>query len=269
MQQYGKGKYSGRHTFSRKFNGIIVTQNQYQADTVSDWHYHENPYFGFSLSGGFVEIRKEGEFETVPGILAFCYNQEKHRSEKYKEGARNFFIECEHEWFTKMDIRKSYLEGNFIVENQRAKDLLPQIIHESKSQNSEAEVAIEILVVNLFDNLSNRTTEYITAPTWLLELKDLLHDAPYQRFSLTALANSFGVHPVTISRLFSHFFGTTMGEYIRAIKLEKAIEMLSKKHVPIEAIALQCGFSDHAHLTRVFKKCKGITPSQYRESIFR
>ncbi|MDO6610680.1 helix-turn-helix domain-containing protein [Shewanella sp. 1_MG-2023] len=39
------------------------------------------------------------------------------------------------------------------------------------------------------------------------------------------------------------------------------------KSIPLEEIALQLGFNDGANFSHSFKRCKNITPSQYRKQV--
>lgn len=268
MQQFNNGKYLGINTFEHHFDGIIVSQTRYEADFSSDWHYHENPYFAFVLKGGSVETRRKDKLECLPGMLLFYSSQERHKNEKYQAGTKNFSIEFETNWLKKMHISKRNFDGGFVIEEQKVKDSLFKTMSELRHQNSETQLAVEMLTAEMLGYFSMVKTNYSTAPDWLRQIKDLLHDSPCKPPSLNKLANLSGVHPVTISKLFPRFFGKTIGDYIRGIKLEKSLELLAKKHIPLETIALQCGFSDHAHFSRIFKKRKGFTPSQYREFIF-
>jgi hypothetical protein len=84
MKQFSNGKYLGINTFERRFEGIIVSQNRYDADFFSDWHYHENPYFAFILKGGGIENRKMVKVECTPGMLLFYSTQEKHKKKNTK-----------------------------------------------------------------------------------------------------------------------------------------------------------------------------------------
>ncbi len=43
--------------------------------------------------------------------------------------------------------------------------------------------------------------------------------------------------------------------------------LLSKTNMPLKEIAIRLGFSSQAHLSRYFKKQKGVSPSQYKQSI--
>ena len=49
-----------------------------------------------------------------------------------------------------------------------------------------------------------------------------------------------------------------------ARRIERAREMLARSALPIKAVAAECGFSDQAHLTRVFAATTGETPAAFR-----
>jgi AraC family transcriptional regulator len=201
-------------------------------------------------------------------MLLFYSTQEKHKNERYQAGSRNFSLEFDDDWLKQMGIDRRSFEGGFVIEDQQTKDLFLKLMLETKSQSNETLLAIEVLAVNLLGYFSKAKSNYSTAPDWLIQIKHLLHDVPRETFSLTELAAISGVHPVTISKLFPRFFGVGVGDYIRGIKLEKSLGLLAKRHIPIETIALQCGFADHSHFCRVFKERKGITPSHYRQFLF-
>lgn len=103
--------------------------------------------------------------------------------------------------------------------------------------------------------------EVSAVPGWLLEVRNALdHDftrpAPIRR-----LASSAGIHPVHVSRAFRTHFGRTVREYVRERRLAAAVQWLRTQNASISSIAAECGFADHAHLTRAMRTTIGDTPS--------
>ncbi|MDR1542208.1 MAG: AraC family transcriptional regulator [Clostridiales bacterium] len=66
---------------------------------------------------------------------------------------------------------------------------------------------------------------------------------------------------------FCRFFGEIMQrspiDYLNCYRIEIACEHLSVRDMNISEIGSSCGFNDSSYFTKVFKKFKGITPSQY------
>ena len=47
-------------------------------------------------------------------------------------------------------------------------------------------------------------------------------------------------------------------------RLERARHLVLYGRLPLQRIAHQCGFADHSHLTRLFKRRFGVAPSTMR-----
>lgn len=85
--------------------------------------------------------------------------------------------------------------------------------------------------------------------------------------SLQALANESGYSRVHFVRMFRATTGYSPHTYLVNLKLERVRELLKKPSLSLIDIALDCGFSSHSHLSRVFHKFVGVTPSAYRRSL--
>lgn len=92
--------------------------------------------------------------------------------------------------------------------------------------------------------------------------KALIHDCSAQSLRLSQLAKEAGVSRHQVIRDFQLVTHLTPGEYVRAVRLDRAKAMIAN-NVPLPAVAAQCGFADHAHLSRTFKRVYGITPLQF------
>lgn len=69
-----------------------------------------------------------------------------------------------------------------------------------------------------------------------------------------------------LSHLFSDQTGSTIEQYIIALRIEKAKELLSYGEMTINEIAYLLDYSSTAHLSNQFKKVTGETPSQFRSN---
>src|SRR5262249_24581111 len=85
--------------------------------------------------------------------------------------------------------------------------------------------------------------------------------------SLQALANESGYSRVHCVRMFRTATGYSPHNYLLNLKLERARELLKNSSMSLIDIALDCGFSSHSHMSRLFHKLIGVTPSTYRRSL--
>jgi transcriptional regulator GlxA family with amidase domain len=54
-------------------------------------------------------------------------------------------------------------------------------------------------------------------------------------------------------------------EYVHALRIEEAKQMLEAGSEPIEAIAHEVGYEDAAFFSRLFKRKVNLSPAQYRK----
>jgi AraC family transcriptional regulator len=102
------------------------------------------------------------------------------------------------------------------------------------------------------------------APRWLRRVAEELDDTAVSPPPVTDLAGREGLHPVSLARLFRRHFGTSITERIRRRRVERAAGLLAADSAGLAEIALNTGFADQSHLSRVFRRETGLTPGAYR-----
>jgi AraC-like DNA-binding protein len=108
------------------------------------------------------------------------------------------------------------------------------------------------------------------SPQWVKELKEIIQDQVDTNFtfSLKEFSSELDVHPSYISREFSKYFDNlSFGDYIRKIRIDKAIELIQASKYSLTEIAYLTGFSDQSHFTRIFKKHTGKNPSSFKKNV--
>lgn len=69
----------------------------------------------------------------------------------------------------------------------------------------------------------------------------------------------------TFKRRFSAATGMAPLAYVHHVRLEEAKQMLESGELPVEAVALEVGYSDNSFFTRLFRRKVGMNPAQYRQ----
>lgn len=83
--------------------------------------------------------------------------------------------------------------------------------------------------------------------------------------SVDSLARAIGYSTSALQCRFANTLGTTVSETVRRLRLAQARELLTGTSLPIEEIALQCGFSCTSHLCLRMREAEGVTPLVYRK----
>ena len=79
-----------------------------------------------------------------------------------------------------------------------------------------------------------------------------------------ALAKLSGLSPRSFERRFKSSTGMTPLDYVHALRLEEAKQMLETSEMSVEAIASETGYEDASFFGRLFRRRVGLTPMQYR-----
>jgi AraC family transcriptional regulator len=100
----------------------------------------------------------------------------------------------------------------------------------------------------------NRVMHYIQAhldqPLRLNRLADIGHFSPYH-----------------FHRIFSAYVGETVAEYIRRLRLARAVRELIGTKLNITDIALQAGYETHSAFSKAFRQYVGVTPTELRTAL--
>ncbi len=268
MKILTKGEYFGQQDFEAAFNGILLSRYDYTVAKTA-WHYHENPYFMYVLHGAMVDGNSRVTTPCPSGSLMFTNWQELHYGAKASDTAGGFHLEFERSWLQQNGLDLSLQEGSRLLENPQLHVLFAKLYREFMFRDHYSDLTVEVLVVQICEALSTaREGQFENVPDWINDLKELLHYDP-KHLTLAYLSKQLDVHPVHISRAAPKYLATSLGEYIRQVKLKKALPLLLDSSHSLTAIAYDSGFADQSHFNRVFKSYFDMNPSAYRKNLLK
>ncbi len=100
----------------------------------------------------------------------------------------------------------------------------------------------------------------------ILKVKNFISKNYMDELRLTELASLAGMSSSAFSRFFKLHTGRNISEYIIDLRLGYAARMLVDTAKSISEIGFDCGFNNLSNFNRIFKKKKGCSPSEFRES---
>ncbi|MES2808745.1 MAG: helix-turn-helix transcriptional regulator, partial [Bacteroidota bacterium] len=108
------------------------------------------------------------------------------------------------------------------------------------------------------------------APTWAKELKEMIQDQidtnMNVNLSLQQVSDELEINPAYLSREFSKYFDNlSFGDYIRKMRIDKAMLLIETTAYTLTEVAYITGFSDQSHFNRIFKKHTGQNPSVFKK----
>ncbi|MDX1661338.1 MAG: AraC family transcriptional regulator [Gemmatimonadota bacterium] len=128
-------------------------------------------------------------------------------------------------------------------------------------------LVVESLLLELFDVRPGSTTVASGSPGWMTRVLELVRDRYADRVTHDEIASEAGVSREHLARTFRRCHGLSLGAYVRKIRLLEAARLLREDDRPVAAIAARCGFADHSHLGRTFRRHFQRTPSEYRSRV--
>jgi transcriptional regulator GlxA family with amidase domain len=105
-------------------------------------------------------------------------------------------------------------------------------------------------------------------PHKLSALKRFLQENMTRQVTVAEMATVAGLSPSWFAHCFSTQHGETPQRWQARLRLETACEMVAETSMSFAEIAHATGFSDQAHLSRVFRAKYGQPPSRWRRERF-
>jgi AraC family transcriptional regulator len=254
----------GRTLRRKEIGSFVFVHHDYPTQAARATHSH--PWLHLTLVCRGLYSRKLGRqsFDYKTGSLTFLPTNESH-TDCYAAGSKCLHVVIP----SNVERALTSAFGTQGIVRGISPDLSAcasiALQREFRHTDNDSPMVVEALLLDLMsrhvDILRDRS---VARPKWLSTLLDYLDDTFEQEWTLTNMAAEVGVHPVYLCRSFSEHFNCTLGEYIRKLRVLRGRQLLAIDDGTLAEIALQSGFADQSHFTRVFKKHFGLTPSDCR-----
>jgi len=266
MIRLTSGHYLGKAEKVFNAGGVIVSITSYPDTNYSErLHYHETLHMSFVLTGGNLEKRHTYDIERLPGVTTLYNAGEIHQSTKTIALSKNFNIEIENSFFHQYGL--SAVSADYCAAREPANTLfMLNILNEWKTDNELSKTSIHALMLDFLRGVK-QPGSVENMPSWLNDIRALLNDKWNENISLNELARAVNVHPVTVCKYFHRYFGCTIGEYVRKLKIKRAITLIQTSSCSLTQIAIECGFADQSHFIRTFKQQAAFLPKKFRAFI--
>jgi AraC-like DNA-binding protein len=156
-----------------------------------------------------------------------------------------------------------------IVETRVFQDALPRALWRLEEPIDDvARIEIVTAVADLLDRASRTGAQKPSSLRLaaLLRVRDLIAADPAIRQSIETLEGVSGLDRWALARQFRAAFGTCPSNFRTMRQLDEARRMISGG-LPLAAAALEAGFADQSHMSRLFKRAYGLTPATWAAAL--
>jgi AraC family transcriptional regulator len=263
----GMGKFVGAPVRARAFEGVSLAENTYAAGLRVAAHAHDAPLLSLVLQGSATEEIGTRSREVGVHCLLYTPAHETH-GHRFLTPGRWLNIQFTPDWFARVGAGEAILPTAPQLVRGAAVNWASRLGAELREPDSVSRFAIEGALLLLVSDLSRLPKlGEPRRPRWLSVVEDAIGASGTELPTVADLAALAGVHASHLLRTFRRHHGTTVANYARRRRVERARAEIATSTRPLSVIALECGFADQSHFTRVFRQAFGETPGRYARSL--
>lgn len=249
-------------------SGFVLTETFRPPGLVLPAHFHEHANIALTLEGSFMETVSTQPYEVNPSAVIFRPAGEKHSNRYGKTAAHCLIIEVRPERLAAIREVTRILDKASCVEGGLISNLALRIFREFRELDAVAPLSIEALTLEMLVEATRLDCgRDRNPPRWLRRAEEFIHERFSQSVSLSSVAEVAGVHAAHLAKMFRMHYGSTVGEYVRRLRLDYAARLLSQSDKTLSAIALVTGFYDQSHFAHLFKLRFGVPPGVFRAGL--
>lgn len=245
----------------------------------NDMHYHHAYELYYVIDGEREYFIGDKFFKVKRGDLVWVPKDMLHRTDG--KGATRFLL------FFKDTFIKKYLSAEAIEKlvshepfvftaeaehNTEFSNMFFVLLKEFNKSKSSEENCDEFLMAKQLSELlyymyshENHYTDTSTNTNNRMHLiVKYINDNYAYELSIQELADKFGITKNHFCHVFTKHMGVTFITYLNTIRIKAACDMIKRDEDTILEISNKCGFCSPHYFYRVFKKEKGMSPSEYR-----
>ncbi len=166
----------------------------------------------------------------------------------------------------KMNLSGAYQLSHIDVPRKHIQKLLALSSAKGKPANIELSQELFCLLTDLSLLITSVTSDGIDYGNPVItQAIDYIESNYAEDISLDELASYVHRTPEYLCKIFKQYTGSTPVNYINGIRLIHAMNMLVEEpSLPINQVALKCGFRSPSYFGRVFSKRYQMSPNEYR-----
>lgn len=254
----------GAHEVAVRQNRMLVTRTRHVPTLRTPAHAHPVMCLHFVVRGQYDEHTRAGHHRVDPGWVLFKPSGEVHWNEFRGPGAETLRIELDPEALPDLTRR---LPGRLTALRSPQLAALARRAHrELGAVDDLTPIVAESLALEIFALVARQPAGGESGSGSLARRCAELLDVRFTRsYRLGDAAHELGVDRTALARAFRREFGCTVGEFIRARRIEYvAARLTDGSHRSLGRLAIEAGFADQSHMTRTFRSVYGCTPGTWR-----
>lgn len=247
-------------------------------------HFHTETELGFMLGGGGVYMIGDKRHEAEAGDLFIVRSNEQHCLPTVTKEltSLNLYLSSYFLWHVCSDYIppkkiQALINGDIPIENKQKNDRISEcyerIIPLFESEDPEARFALrgEVLrlIITVAEGIPEAAEDMTPSAARFADIQQairFIRDNYSRPIGLDEIAASAAMSRSYLSGTFKKVTGMAPYNYLIAIRIERAVELLRKTDMSVMDISLACGFTSLTSFNKAFKTLVGFPPTELRQS---
>jgi AraC family transcriptional regulator len=207
---------------------LILSETCYSPGSRLPRHSHENAYLCLVRQGSYSETYGGRTRTCGPMTVAFHPPEELHEESFHDEPVLSFNVELTARWLHRLRDHSALLERAPHFDGGPHAFLVLRLYREFQAPDGLSPLAVEGLMLEMAAEACRRSQPDArrNKPRWLEQTRELLHARFHEPMTLAEIAAGVGVHPVYLASVFRRHYRSSVGEYVRRLRIEFASRRL-------------------------------------------
>lgn len=247
-------------------------------------HFHTETELGFMLGGKGIYMIGEKRHDADPGVLFIVRSNEQHCLPTITEEltSLNIYLSSYFLWHVCSDYIppkkiQALINGDVPIENRQKSDRISacyeRIIPLFESDDPDARFALrkEILelIITVAESIPEGAEDMTPSAARFADIQQairFIRDNYARPIGLDEIAASAAMSRSYLSGTFKKVTGMAPYNYLIAIRIERAVELLRETDLSVTDVAFACGFTSITSFNKAFKALVGFPPTELRQT---
>lgn len=255
---------------------LLVSRRKANGKTgKTNIHYHEEYELYYMLEGRTTYFIGDEIYSIERGDFVFIPKGILHMTDYNSKSNERILLSFDGELFSErsqpileilMQYRVLHVPDRYVPELE---ELLLKIESEYEQNKRQRTILVELYILELLALLVKHRCEHKNnireSDRIIYQISEYISNHFCEDICLKSLSKDFAISESYLSRKFKEVSGLGVNQHITCVRIMHAEKMLRETKYSVTEIAQRCGFCESTYFASVFKKLKGVTPTNYRK----
>lgn len=229
-------------------------------------HHHEHAFLSFLLDGEYSEGDKQQWRDCHENTVTWHPRNDQHAVRHGTRPVTSLQVEFLEDEIEQISIRHHFPALRTSARMPSLRYHIQSLVEEINTGDEWSEWAIRGGLLQIFSTLGRYENRQrgLSPESVVSHVNAVIEDACPETPDEQALTSGCGAGISHVAAIYRQMTGESIASVVRRRRISRACELLTTKDMPLAEVAVECGFYDQSHFTRMFSKLMKCTPGHFR-----